>query len=663
MMTHSILQEIVVLLLISVFSVVVFRRLNMPPVLAYLFVGILVGPHALGWVPDDESTRFLAEFGVVFLMFTVGLEFSMPQLLALRKEVFAIGGAQVGITTLIVAIVVILLGQSLDTAIIIGGILALSSTAMVIKQLTEQLEINSRHGRLSVAILIFQDLAVIPFLIIIPMMAVNVENSIATELAFAVLKGALVIGIMLGIGHWFLRPIFHEVARQHNSELFTLTILFFSVAAAWVTDLSGLSLALGAFIAGMMLSETEFRHQVEVDIRPFRDVLMGLFFITIGMLLDTRDLPDILPQVFISVIALITVKYLIILAICRIAKVENGVASRTGISLAQGGEFGFAIMAIAITNGVLSEQVSQIVLATVVVSMMISPVLIRYNGAITKKFFSHSYVKSREANVQELEKSAGSLSGHVIICGYGRIGQNISKFLKLEGFEYIAVDLDPLIVKNTHEAGEKVYYADSTHKDVLEAISIASARAIVISYDDFVGTEKIINVVRPIRPDIPILVRTRDDSNLEKLQALGATEVIPETLEASLMLSSQLLMLLGVPMRKVVNNIREVRESRYQLLHEFFHGQDNTTNLSHADALREGLHSFNVPEGAFCIGKSIGDLNFENLHLKVSALCHDGVCHQKPSERINVEAGDVLVLYGKPEDYEHAQTVLLTGIK
>ncbi|MDX1812426.1 MAG: monovalent cation:proton antiporter-2 (CPA2) family protein, partial [Gammaproteobacteria bacterium] len=261
----------------------------MPPVLAYLFVGIMVGPHALGWVPDDESTRFLAEFGVVFLMFTVGLEFSLPQLLAMRKEVFAIGGAQVGITTLVIAAIAMTLGQKMETAIIVGGILALSSTAMVIKQLNEQLEINSRHGRLSVAILIFQDLAVIPFLIIIPMISSTVENNIAFELMIAVLKAVLVIGFMLAIGHWLLRPLFHEVARQHSSELFTLTVLLFSMAAAWITDLAGLSLALGAFIAGMMLSETEFKHQVEVDIRPFRDVLMGLFFITIGMLLNTRD--------------------------------------------------------------------------------------------------------------------------------------------------------------------------------------------------------------------------------------------------------------------------------------------------------------------------------------------------------------------------------------
>lgn len=659
-MSHTILQEIVLLLMVSVASVVIFRRLNMPPILAYIFVGILVGPHAFGWVPNDESTRFLAEFGVVFLMFTVGLEFSLPQLMAMRKEVFAVGGAQVGITALIIAAVVFALGEPADTAFIIGGIIALSSTAIVIKQLTEQLELNSRHGRLSVAILIFQDLAVIPFLIIIPMISSNTDSSITWELSLAVVKGIAVISIMLAIGHWLLRPLFYEVAKQHSAELFTLTILLFSVAAAWVTHLSGLSLALGAFIAGMMLSETEFKHQVEVDIRPFRDVLLGLFFITIGMLLDIGELPAILPYVLLCVVALVIFKFGIIFLLSRLSGYESGVASRAGIVLAQGGEFGFAIMAIAIANNVLSQETSQIVLSTVVISMLLSPFFIRYNGQITKKLFTKSYLGSRQDNIKSIDEETRELSGHVIICGYGRIGQNIAKFLKMQEFEYVALDLDPVIVKEAHEAGDPVFYADSTHQEILEAVKISKARVIVISYDDYSGSKKIISMVKAVRPDMPILVRTRDDSNLADLQALGATEIVPETLEASLMLSSYLLMTLDVPMRKIVANIREVRAARYQLLHEYFHGQETRT-IEDPDAHREGLHSFTVPEGAYCIGKTLQEIEFEKVHVTVTALRHNEVCHERPGAEALIEAGDVLVLYGTPEDFEHAKSVMLSG--
>jgi len=662
-MHHSApLQEIVLLLAISVVSVAMFRRLNLPPVLAYLFVGILVGPHGWAWIADTENTRFLAEFGVVFLMFTVGLEFSLPQLIAMRKEVFGIGGAQVILTTLLVMLVLMIAGQNVSGAFIVGGVIALSSTAMVIKQLTEQLESHSRHGRLSISILIFQDLAVIPFLIIIPALGAGAaEGGVTLALFYAVLKGVFVIALMFAAGHYLLRPLFHNIAKQHTSELFTLTILLFSVAAAWITGLAGLSLALGAFIAGMMLAETEFKHQVEVDIRPFRDVLMGLFFITIGMLLDIQALPTIFPWVLLAVLFIVVLKFAVIMAICHYMKIEKGIASRTGLTLAQGGEFGFAILAIALSAGALNEELSQITLASVIVSMIISPFIIRHNGIIAKRFFTKSYMDLRDTNVNVIKHETESLINHVVICGYGRIGQNVARFLKEENFSYVALDLDPVTVKAAHDAGEPVFYGDTTRKEILQAVHIESAQALVVSYDDFAAASKIIKHTKQIRPDIHILVRTRDDSHLKDLQEMGATEVIPETLEASLMLSSHLLMLLEVPMKKVVRNIQKVRENRYQMLHEFFHGQSNA-NIDEPDTLREGLHSITLPEDAFSIGKSIDELNLEiKCNIKVTALRHDGICHQKPDSASVLEAGDVIVLYATPEDSKRAEAILLSG--
>lgn len=659
-MHHSILLEIVILLSISVVSVTLFRRLNLPPVLAYLFVGIIVGPHTWGWVSDTENIRLLAEFGVVFLMFTVGLEFSFPQLLAMRKEVFGIGAAQVGITTLIVLLIFLSLGESLSAAFIVGGVIALSSTAIVIKQLNEQLEIRSRHGRLSISILIFQDLAVIPFLIIIPALNIEAEGSLAIELAFTVLKGILVIGVMLAMGHWLLRPMFQQIAKLHSSELFTLTILLFSVAAAWITDLAGLSLALGAFIAGMMMAETEFKHQVEVDIRPFRDVLLGLFFITIGMLLNLHTLVAVLPWVLVTVIGIIVLKTLIILLIGHYAGIEKGVSLRAALSLSQGGEFGFALLAIAFSNGILSEELSQVILASVILSMVISPFIIKNNGNLAKHWFSESYLRSRVENIKAIHEETITIENHVIICGYGRIGQNIARLLKQENTDYVAIDLDPVIVKEAHDAGEHVFYGDSTHKEILEAANISKARVLVISYDDFHASTIIIQQTKMLRPDLPILVRTRDDSHLTELQNAGATEVVPETLEASLTLSSHLLMLLEVPSHKVAQTVKDIRESRYQLLHEFFHGQ-SVIDVSDAEKNRLGLHSLIIPDGAFCIGKKIEELELDKINVTVNALRHNGVCHQKPGADSVIEAGDVLVFYTSPEGSRQAEAKLLTG--
>ncbi len=657
-MSHSILQEIVVLMLVSVLSVSLFRRFNMSPILAYLFVGILVGPNALGWIPDSESTRFLAEFGVVFLMFTVGLEFSLPRMVAMRKEVFGLGAMQVFITLGIFGAGLLLLGESLSTAFIIGGVVALSSTAIVIKQLSEQLEMNSRHGKLAIAILIFQDLAVIPFLIIIPALGMGAEGDLAVELGMAMLKAVVVIAVLLAAGHWLLRPLFHAIARQHSSELFTLTILLFSVATAWITDMAGLSLALGAFIAGMMFAESEFRHQVEVDIRPFRDVLLGLFFITVGMLLDLAYLPSVLHWVVLCVVAIVVIKFLVIMLIGKFANIEKGVSSRTALTLAQGGEFGFAILAIAFANGVLSEDMSQIILAAVIISMALSPFIIRHNGYLAKRWFASSYVVSREKNTHAIEQETKNICDHVVICGYGRIGQNVARFLKKEGFGYTALDLDPVIVKDAHDAGEAVYYGDSTHLEILRAVNIEKARVLLISYDDYLASVKIIQAAKMLRPDLPILVRTRDDAHLTDLQDLGATEVVPETVEASLMLSSHLLMLLGVPMKRVVRTIQEVRKSRYQLLREFFHGQD-IVNVSEEDNLREGLHSFTIPEGASCIGKRLDELVLDEYQVKISSLKQGDVCLDKPTLDVVLAAGDVLVLYAMPEDFERAQAQLL----
>ena len=659
-MNHSVLLEVVILLAFSVVAVALFKRFKLPSVLAYLCVGITIGPYGLALIPQGEGLNFLAEFGVVFLLFTIGLEFSLPQLIAMRKEVLAMGGLQVGLTTLVVSILGVAFGMSLEAAFILGGILAMSSTAIVIKQLSDQLELHSRHGRIAVGILLFQDIAVVPFLIAIPAVAGSAGEGVVTALLAAIMKGAVIVIVMLAVGYWLLRPVFNLVAKSRSSELFTLNALLFALAASWLTNSAGLSLALGAFIAGMMLSETEFKHQVEADIRPFRDVLLGLFFVTIGMMLDMRVMASNIHWILLLLAAMTLFKVGSIMSIAQWAGNGRGVALRAGISLGQGGEFGLALLMLAITTQIFEERLTQVIIATLILSMMLAPLLLRYNGVIAKRLTKGGYLEQRAEIIEEVREHGEQLKDHVIICGYGRTGQNIARILEKEDFEYMALDLDPVIVREARAAGERVTYGDSTHKDILMAAGLENARAIVISYDDISSAEKILLNVRMVRQDIPVLVRTRSDSALERLQQAGATEVVPDTLEAALMLASHLLLLLDVPVAQIVRQTQAVRRGRYAMLKEFFHGQE-PESLEESEPFRHRLHSVVLPEGASAIGRSLAELQLKRFDVEIHGVRRHGIKSSDPSMDMVVQANDTLILYGAPEDLEKAEARLLTG--
>lgn len=654
------LASVLILLLASVVGVATFRRFKLPAILAYIIIGAGVGPHGLGLIGDSDTIRFLAEFGVVFLLFTVGLEFSLPQLIAMRREVLGLGGLQVVATTIVVVLAAAWLGASWGGALAIGGAVAMSSTAIVIRQLAEQLELNSRHGRLSVGILLFQDLAVVPFLIIIPTLATGTHETVTAELLWALVKGAAASALMLGVGHWLLRPIFRGVASFHSAELFTLMVLLFSLAAAWLTHLSGLSLALGAFLAGMMLGETEYRHQVEADIRPFRDVLLGLFFITVGMMANLGFFAQHAHWVLMLVVAVVLFKLVSITIMCVLFGVERGVAVRAGASLAQGGEFGLALLALAYGGDLLSTTEFQLVLAAMILSMTISPALIRHNGQLAKKIFSRSYGAGREAIRDEVAQGSGELSNHIIICGYGRIGQNIARFLEQEKFPYIALDLDPLRVQEARAAGEQVYYGDGTHPEILEAAGLKRARILVISLDDPHAALKILPQARALRPDVPVLVRTRDDTYMDRLQQEGATEVVPETLEASLMLVAHLLFLLNTPVSRILHHLQNVRNHRYQILREIFHGQE-PLDMGATTASRERLHAVTLPEGAYAVGRTPAELQLDELQIVLTAIRRGEDRNTKPRSDMMLEAGDTLVMYGAPESLERGEARMLKG--
>lgn len=649
------MNEILILLALSVLAVALIRRVHMPPILGYLFVGVLAGPYALGWIPDNEAIHLVGEIGVVFLLFMIGLEISIPHLLSMRTAVLGFGGAQVLLTTLVAMAIAIWAGETWQAALVIGGALAMSSTAIVARQLTEQLELQSRHGRLAFGILLFQDLAVVPFLVVVPILAGGGDGGMAGALGLALLKGIAVVVVLLAIGRWLLRPVLHWVASAHSVELFTLSVLLIALAAASVTHAVGLSAELGAFIAGMLIGDTEYRHHVELEIRPFRDVLMGLFFITVGMQLNLLGLPEYLHWALLLVVGVVVGKGLLITLLVRLGGYESGVALRTGLVLAQSGEFSFALLALALGTPLLDVQASQPVIAAVVLSMAIAPILVRYNGIIAHRACD-SYASNFNAQAHQLAEESEHLQAHVIVCGFGRIGQNLALFLKEEDFPYVALELDPALIREAWEAGEPVYYGNATHPDTLVTAGIERASALVIAFDDYHAAERITRAARSLNKDIPIIVRASDDAHLEGLEEAGASYVVPESVESALVLASRLLHQLGVDIDEIARVVEQSRTDHYRRLRGYFHGHE-ITDLQELDRVR--LHTVVLPPQAYAIDHPIAALALGTLGVQIVTVRRAGICGDEPDPTMQLRAGDALILQGSQESLDAAEARVL----
>jgi len=571
--------------------------------------------------------------------------------------VLTLGTAQVGLTTIVVGLLAyFVLGLPAATAFVIGAVFAQSSTTVISNQLIAQGEENSRHGRLGVAMSVFQDVTAVPLLILIPVFGAAAGiTTVLGDIALALAKAVLAFVVVLYGGRWLLRPLFHFVAGQRSAELFTLTVLLVSLAAGWATSKLGLSMAFGAFLAGMMLGETEFRHQVEATIRPFRDVLLGLFFVGVGMLIDPMVLPGIWYWVLIGTAVLLLSKILLVAAVVRSAGVDPLTAWRTALLLAVGGEFGFAVLSISLGDGAIDSGTGQIVLYSVLLSIVVAPFLIRYNHAIAS-LLARAAPKDVKAAVPGAHpEQTGSLEGHVVICGYGRMGQSVGNFLEAEGIPYVALDLDNDRVRQAHLAGEPVFYGDASDGVVLDALGLARARLVVIGHNDIAAARRILHHVRRERPGLPVMVRTADETHVEELRAAGATEVIPETLEASMMVASTALLLLDVPLVRVVQKIREQRETRYRLLRESFAGHSQL--FGEMVERQDRLRTVALPSESARAGQPLGAVIDDGV--VVTALVREGVRRLNPGADTVLAAEDILVLFGAPEDLDRAERELL----
>jgi monovalent cation:H+ antiporter-2, CPA2 family len=654
------LSQVLILLAGSVFLVTLARRLKLPTTLAYLALGLLIGPHALGVVSDTGTTRLLAELGVAFLLFTLGLEFSLPRMLAMRGEVFGLGALQVGATAAVFAVIGNLLGVGWLPAIVLGGGVAMSSTAILLHQLTERAELNRTHGRLAFSMLLFQDLAFVPFLALASALAAGADHLSMSEGAVAAVGGMLAIVAVLAAGRWLLRPLFHEIAHSRLRELFTLTVLLVALSSAWVSHLAGLSFALGAFLSGMMLAETEYRHQIEAVIRPFRDILLGLFFVSVGMLLDTSLLVYALPKVALMLVTLVVLKSGIGALSARAFTTSRFKALRAGIVISIGGEFGVALCTILLETGLVRADIVEPLLLAIVLSMVLSPLILANNKRVARALLREQGPAPTAVEREDAATSGIARREHVILCGFGRVGQNVGRVLESQGFEYIALDLDPARIRAARQAGDPVIYGDSSDEELLGRAGLSHASAVVISFSDPATSVGILRSLRRLRPDVPVLVRTADDARLKELQDAGATDVVPETFEASLMLVSHVLMLLHVPVPRVLRTLSDIRNSRYAVLRNIVRRGD-ARPVDETSEHREELKSVVVPPGAWAVGRSLSEVRDRGVEVTFTGVRRQGILGREPADATVLHEGDIVVIYGQPKELERAESVLLAG--
>jgi CPA2 family monovalent cation:H+ antiporter-2 len=562
----------------AVVSVVGCRLLQLPAMLGYLFAGVVIGPNALALANDSVAVEHLAEFGVVFLMFVIGLEFNLPKLMRMRQLVFGLGLGQV-VLTLVGALLINLAigftlkelgyiwGLSWQASIALGSALAMSSTAIVVKLMSDRVEMESPHGQRVMGVLLFQDLAVVPLLVLIPALADMGEHNLWKVLSIAMLKATVLVGLLLWGGQRAMRAWLQVVARRKSDELFMLNLLLMTLGLAWLTELAGLSLAMGAFLAGMLIAETDFKHKVETDIRPFHDVLLGLFFITIGMKLDWEVLVDSWGWVLLLSTIPVLFKAGLVFALARLTGAPAGVSLRTALYLAQAGEFGFVLLTLGLQNSLIPTAWMSPILASMVLSMIATPFMVMNADRLVNRVVSNDWLLQSLALTGMAQRSL-VIENHVIVCGYGRSGHNLVDLLKLEEIAYVALESDPEKVQKGREHGHHVELGDATNLASLMSAGLVRAAAVAVTYPDMPSALKVLAWVKEHAPHVPVIVRTHDDAHLEELRAAGAAEVVPEVIEGSLMLASQTLAHIGLPLKRVIRLVQGQRMTRYALMRD-----------------------------------------------------------------------------------------------
>jgi len=562
------LDSILIVLVAALISVPLVQRVRVTPVIGYLLAGVAIGPHVLGLVKETHNVELLAEFGVLFLLFTIGLDLPLRRLRAMRAYIFGLGMGQVLTTGVVIALVAYAFGLPAQMALVVGGALALSSTATVLQLLVERREVTEHHGRISVAILLFQDLAVVPLLALLPILAGG-GTDVAQALGLAALKAALAIGVILIVGRLVLRPVYRVMAGTRTPEIFAATNLFLVLFTGWATAQAGMSMALGAFLAGLLLADSEYRHQVEADIQPFRGLFLGLFFMTVGMGIDLGRVVDEAWTVAGIVAALLAGKAAILFAIMRAFGHRPRRAGHVALLLAQCGEFAFVILGLAMQLDVVTRDAGQTLLPAVAISMALTPLFAWIGRQIDAPATDGS-----DGMAPSLDDEKVELSDHVLVAGFGRVGWTVCQVLARNNVPYLAIDTDPERVQRGQAAGMPVYYGDAARLPVLQAAGVTRARAVVITLDQPGTAERAVATIRAHDATVPVVSRARDGRHRKNLEASGASAVVSEAVEASLQLGARVLRLAGTPGEQVENSLEEFRRDDYALLDTLLSDRD-----------------------------------------------------------------------------------------
>ncbi|UOO82534.1 cation:proton antiporter [Uruburuella testudinis] len=645
-MEHFSLAPIVIVLLVAVLTVIVCRRLNIPSMLGYLLVGFIAGPGMLHLIPQTSATDYLGEIGIVFLMFSIGLEFSLPKLQAMRKLVLGLGGMQVVLTVALILGILMLQGTPFAWAFAVAGALAMSSTAIVSRILAEKTELGQPHGQMAMGVLLMQDIAVVPLMILLPALAGSSDN-LWLALGLAALKMVLTLGLLFVVGSRVMTPWFRLVAKQKSSELFMINVLLVTLGVAYLTELEGLSLALGAFVAGMLLSETEYRFQVEDDIRPFRDILLGFFFITVGMKLDIAALREGWQTVLMLLGILLLLKALVIFLIARYLRHNIANSMKSAMYLAQGGEFGFVILAVSHSLDLLSIELEQAATAAILVSMILAPFILNASDRVVNKLVKSTW-DMKAVDLQNMLIDTMNKSEHVLIVGYGRGGQTIGRILAQENIPYYALDMDAERVRIAHGAGEPVSFGDAKRREVLEAAGLGRAQMVVITLNNMAETKHVLNNIMSMHPTMPVHVRAVSDDYLQTFTEMGAEEAVSDTKETSLALASYAMLGAGRSYQHVHQVMMNIRRSRYQMLEDLFVGSDDEAGF-YDERNSVTRYAFALPEEARAIGSPIHALPLAHLNVRLLFVRRNTHQLAQFDEDFRLQAGDILVVAGHQE--------------
>ena len=642
-MEIPLLKEVVIIIGLSVISILLFRKMRIPAILAFFITGLLAGPHGLGLVPIDE-VNFLAELGVIFLLFTIGIEFSLEKVSQIKRYVILGGSLQLTLTLLATYLLCSNLGLNTSESIFIGLLVSFSSTAVVLRILQEKDQIYSIHGQISLGILIFQDIAVVLVILFIPMLA-GVDNGIFNNLPLLLVKGVGLIVFALISAKWIVPGLIHYIARFKSRELFILTIILICFGVTWMTSSIGLSTALGAFLAGLIISNTDYSNQALGNVLPFADIFMSFFFVSIGMLLNIGFIMENLLLIIILSIIVILLKSLIAGLTAGILGLSLRVMILVGLILSQIGEFSFILSAKGLELGIINEGFFQMFLAVSVVTMSITPFVLAVAPRIShfsdRLPLPHRIKKGFYPFKTPQEKV---FSDHLIIVGFGVNGKNMAKAASKADIPYVVIEINPQIVKNEKSRGESIHYGDAAHGTVLKNVNIKNARIMVVAISDAIGTRKILDIAKKINPNIYIIVRTRYIRDMESLYQMGADEIVPEEFETSIEIFSRVLEKYSLPRQKINDFIHEIRSDGYEMFRTLSNEELITSTLDES----QDIEITSTVLSSNSDGKTIGDL-ITNYDIEIVAVLREHKIFKKIGANFKLKKEDVLIVSGEEE--------------